>query len=101
MQNHKVHSPLYIGFDFNYEKINKLKEEADCFLIDDFNTKILSPARLNLSIEIVYHAHAREKRLFITTNEKELSVPEPVLSRILEMCKVVKIEGGDLRVKFK
>ncbi len=102
LQNYKVHAPIYVSaFDFDYEKTSKAKADADCFLIDDLNTKVLHPARLNFLIEVIYHAHAKNKKLFITSNEGKLDLPEPVKSRILEMCEVRKIDGHDMRVKEK
>ena len=100
LQNYEVNTPLYVSaFDFEPEKVNTLKHHSDCLLIDDLNTRVLHPTRLNILLELIYHAHAKEKKLFITTNEKELKLPEPVLSRISEMCRIFKVDGKDMRLE--
>ena len=101
LQHYRVHTPLYISaFDLDYERVQKLKESADCFLIDDLNPAVLRDLPKSVLIDVIYHAHAKEKRLLITSNEGRLQLPEPVKSRILEMCDVVrKIEGHDMRIK--
>ena len=101
LQRYRIHSPLYISaFDLDCDRVQKLKDSSDCFLIDDLNPAVLRDLPKSVLIEVIYHAHAKEKRLLITSNESRLSLPEPVKSRILEICDVRRrIEGHDMRIK--
>jgi hypothetical protein len=103
LQCREISNPLYIScvaFPDLKTLYNSYKE-YDCFMIDDL-IAILPQPRLELIIEILYHAEQQEKYLFITSNgftDFAKSLPEAILSRLRSYCEFHKIkENRDLRV---
>ncbi len=103
LQVREISTPLYIScisFPDLKDLYAKYKNH-DCFMIDDL-IKSLPQARLDLIIEIIYHAELEEKPLFITSNgflEIATSFPEAILSRLRSYCERHRIiEDKDLRL---
>ena len=103
LQEYKINSPLYIPLqNFDINEIRKIYEQADCYLIDDFNPNLNEWER-KFATEIIYHAYNTDKLLFITTNASfedlaNFISEEPVVSRLLEMCKTKHIKDKDYRL---
>ena len=104
LQEYKINSPLYVSLqNFDINEIRKIYEQADCYLVDDFNPNLNEWER-KFATEIIYHAYNTDKLLFVTTNAsfKDLAnfiSEEPVISRLLEMCEIKQIKDKDLRIK--
>ncbi len=104
LQYREISNPLYlscVAFP-DLKTLYNTYKEYDCFMIDDLITS-LPQARLDLIIELVYHAELEEKPLFITSNgfmEIAKYFPEPILSRLRSYCELHKIkEDKDLRLQ--
>jgi len=104
LQVREISSPLYlscISFPDLKELYAKYKE-YDAYLIDDI-ISALPQARLDMIMELIYHAELEEKPLFITSNgftEVAKSFPEALLSRLRSYCEFHKIkENKDLRLQ--
>jgi len=104
LQYREISNPLYlscVAFPDLKTLYNTYKEH-DCFMIDDLITS-LPQARLEMIMELIYHAELEEKFLFITSNgflEVAKSFPEAILSRLRSHCEFHKIkEHKDLRIQ--
>jgi len=104
LQLREISNPLYIScvsFPDLKELYAKYREH-DAYLIDDIISS-LPQARLEMIIELIYHAELEEKPLFITSNgfmKVVQSFPEALLSRLRSYCEFHKIkENQDLRLQ--
>ncbi len=104
LQHREISNPLYlscVAFP-DLKTLYNSYREYDCFMVDDLITS-LPQARLDLIIELIYHAEQGEKPLFITSNgfmEIAKSFPEAILSRLRSYCELHKIrENKDLRIQ--
>jgi DNA replication protein DnaC len=97
----KLSSPYYVSaVDFEPDYVKEVKLNADSVLIDDLNPKVIPEWKLQLLIELVYHAYNKAWKVFITSNDTALNLPQPILSRIADLCgKPLKIAGKDLRLE--
>ena len=103
LQVREISNPLYIScvsFPDLKELYAKYRRH-DSYLIDDLLFSI-PQARLDLIIELIYHAEQEEKPLLITSNSFTAlakTLPEPILSRLRSYCELIKIrENKDLRL---
>jgi hypothetical protein len=103
LQNRQISNPLYVSFiSFpDLKNLYNVYKNHDCFMIDDLITS-LPQARLEMIMELIYHAELEEKFLFITSNgfmEVAKSFPEAILSRLRSYCELHKIkENKDFRL---
>jgi len=108
LRYYKLNSPLYVPVQsFNIQQYREIYGEYDSYLIDDLNAN-LTEWKLDFVREIIYHAYNTDKKLFITTNTSiktlftETLKEEPIISRLIEMCEIQKIdEKEDLRLKLR
>jgi DNA replication protein DnaC len=103
LQIREIYNPLYIScisFPDLKELYTKYRQH-DAYLIDDI-ISTLPQARLDMIMEIIYHAELEEKLLFITSNsfmEVAKFFPEAILSRLRGYCEFYRIkEHKDLRL---
>ncbi len=97
----RLSSPYYVSaIDFDPDYVKEVKLNADGILIDDLNPKVIPEWKLQLLVELIYHAYNKAWKVFITSNDSVLNLPQPILSRLIELCgKPVKITGKDLRIE--
>ena len=100
VQTLKVSNPQYLSaVDFEPERVKEIKETADCVLIDDLNPRVIPEWKLQLVVELIYHAHNKDWKLFLTSNDG-LKLPQPILSRLVEICgEPIRLQGEDLRLR--
>ena len=100
VQNLKVSNPQYLSaVDFEPERIKEIKETADCVLIDDLNPRVIPEWKLQLVVELIYHAHNKDWKLFLTSNDG-LKLPQPILFRLVEICgEPIRLQGEDMRLQ--
>jgi len=105
---YKLNSPLYVPVQsFNIQQYREIYADYDSYLIDDLNANI-TEWKMDFVRELIYHAYNTDKKLFITTNTSiktlfaETLKEEPIISRLLEMCEVQRIEEKeDLRLRMR
>ena len=104
LQVREISNPLYISC-ISFPDLKELYakyREHDAYLIDDIISS-LPQARLEMIMELIYHAELEEKPLFITSNgfmEVAKFFPEALLSRLRSYCEFHKIkENKDLRLQ--
>jgi len=104
LQIREISNPLYISC-ISFPDLKELYakyREHDAYLIDDIISS-LPQARLEMIMELIYHAELEEKPLFITSNgfmEVAKFFPEALLSRLRSYCEFHKIkENKDLRLQ--
>lgn len=104
LQAREISNPLYIScISFpDLKLLYATYKNHDCFMIDDL-IATLPQARLDMIMELIYHAELEEKPIFITSNsftEVAKSFPEAILSRLRSYCEFHKIkENKDLRIQ--
>jgi len=104
LQYREISNPLYLSCVAFAElkTLYNTYKEYDCFMIDDLIATLPQP-RLELIIEILYHAEQQEKYPFITSNsftDLAKALPEALLSRLRSYCEFHKIkENKDLRIQ--
>jgi DNA replication protein DnaC len=105
LQFQEIGSPLYVScISFpDLKSLYTAYKQYDSYLIDDLIASLSQP-RLEIIIEIIYHAEVKEKPLFITSNGfldlAKSSFPEAILSRLHSHCEYIKItQSRDLRIQ--
>ena len=98
-------SELKQTFDDNdsEQKIVDLISTWEVLLIDDFGTEKLSDWTIEACYRLINHRYAEMKPTFFSSNlsleEIAKRMGDRFASRIAEMCKVIKIDGEDRRLK--
>jgi len=88
------------------EVIKVLTNDMDMFIIDDFGKENTSENTSTVLYQIINRLYENEKPIIVTTNfssaalRKKLGEKgDAIVSRLAEMCEIVKVSGPDWRLK--
>lgn len=88
------------------EVIRAFTDDTDIFIIDDLGKEYTSPNTSTFLYQIINRLYENEKPIIVTTNFSSAALRrklgergEAIMSRLAEMCEIIKITGPDWRLK--
>jgi len=88
------------------ELIRAFTDDTDIFIIDDLGKEHSSPNTSTVLYQIINRLYENEKPIVVTTNFSSAALckklnerGEAIMSRLAEMCEIIKVTGPDWRLK--
>ncbi len=88
------------------EIIKAFTEDTDIFIIDDLGKERATPNTNTVLYQIINRLYENEKPIIVTTNFSSAALRkklgergDAIVSRLAEMCELIKVSGQDWRLK--